>query len=450
MDEIELEGYFWADDQSPRIRGGLRLGAQRGTLGLEAPLRLIESASTDRIDVIRGRSLLGEPVCLLDAFVSRLGTGEPHVQVWTINGALIGTDEPEPAVTGLRTWIEDLDLFYGTPYVHVESHDEGDQTLLNIRWTSRSEVTVSLPDGLRILFDHDYSVTGTGSRLQLIAPARVQVVADTPCAIEALQKAIGPMLVLVAICVGRPVEVLQQRVVLHDGSEARYWIGNRALLREASDPRPWIGLGNLEPIEERLSKWFALYDEMPSAFAMLAEYGRSGPATPWEDRLLYLARFFEQYHRARYTGRRLPRDEFKERRRQVKDALPEDLGQWVDSILQGGNERRLAERLQELVEDLGESVCEVIADPQAFSKAVTDTRNYYTHYSERKGAQVARQLDLVVMVRTLWIVARACVLRELGLPVREVRDLMRLDRHHSWLVARSRSGPDPSVDDSSG
>lgn len=151
---------------------------------------------------------------------------------------------------------------------------------------------------------------------------------------------------------------------------------------------------------------------------MVAEYTRAGSTTPWEDRLSYLARFVEQYHRARLETHRMDKREFRQKRELVKSTLYEakldDLADWTDSLTEHANEKRLAERLQELVEDLGDTVSPVIANPEAWAKAVADTRNYYAHYSDYLQSKAASGFDLVIMTKQLWWVVRACLLREMG------------------------------------
>jgi hypothetical protein len=66
--DIDAEGFFWADEPDRRVRGHLRFDG-RVALALESTLRLVHNASRDKLDVIRGETLLGQPLCLCDCFV---------------------------------------------------------------------------------------------------------------------------------------------------------------------------------------------------------------------------------------------------------------------------------------------------------------------------------------------------------------------------------------------
>jgi hypothetical protein len=218
---------------------------------------------------------------------------------------------------------------------------------------------------------------------------------------------------------GDPSHCSRSAAELPDGSEVQELFPQRPIIHENSKTQqPWVPLGNLQPLDHSLTRWYGFAAELPSAFAMVAEYTRAGSTTPWEDRLSYLARFVEQYHRARLETHRMDKREFRQKRELVKSTLYEakldDLADWTDSLTEHANEKRLAERLQELVEDLGDTVSPVIANPEAWAKAVADTRNYYAHYSDYLQSKAASGFDLVIMTKQLWWVVRACLLREMG------------------------------------
>jgi hypothetical protein len=86
------------------------------------------------------------------------------------------------------------------------------------------------------------------------------------------------------------------------------------------------------------------------------------------------------------------------------------------------------------VEDLGDTVSAVIPNPEAWGKAVADTRNYYTHYSAYLQDRAAHGFDVVVMTKQLWWVVRACLLREMGFDEAKSIDLFSFDSERAWLV----------------
>jgi hypothetical protein len=109
---LDIEGRFW-DPASPTrpVRGRLQWSRQKGTLALEEllrpvgrpgqnPLERVVTAGRDEMDVIAGRTVFGEPLCLMDCFVHQMkGAAVQHPQVWTVNATLLGVDLPPTQIS---------------------------------------------------------------------------------------------------------------------------------------------------------------------------------------------------------------------------------------------------------------------------------------------------------------------------------------------------------------
>jgi hypothetical protein len=446
MTEIDIEGFFWADNPENRVRGHLTFDG-RVSLALESTLRLVKDASRDKLDVIYGTTLLGQPLCLSDCFVYETIMGNvQHRQSWSANKLLVGTHDPKPEVIGMSVTIEDFTQLWGAPRVDLKKGQRDGYDSLDISWISREQLSLTVSD-LTLQIDDDYRFHGNGTHLELDSAPRIRFKLKDPGPVELLSQAVGPLLVLANVFLRRPVALLEQHVELPDGSEVRELFPQRPIHQEGGKPPlPWVPLGNLQPLDRSLTRWYEFAAELPSAFAMVAEYTLAGSTTPWEDRLSYLARFVEQYHRARLESYRMDKQEFKRRREVVKSTLHgtqlDDLADWTHSLTEHGNEKRLAERLQELVEDFGDTVSPVIANPEAWAKVVADTRNYYTHYSDYLKSKAAHEFDLVVMTKQLWLVVRACLLREMGFDNAKSNELFSFDNERAWLVDQQRQAAD--------
>jgi hypothetical protein len=439
---LDVEGYFWAPNMPERrVRGRLRWGHQVGELQLEQILRVIPNASTDKIACIQGRALLGEQLCLTDCHVRSLDSADVKgLQTWTVNGTLEGIDAPDPVIRGIDVRLAALRPFYGSPHVSVPQRgSEQGRDTLQIQWRSSPEVRVDLGD-VELVFDDDWTIDGTASALSLTAHPRLRLLSGRDTSEAELKTILGPVLLFIGVFSGAPAEVRELRLLLVDGREVRSLSGRRPIVTPVGLPRPWLALGNLAPLDRTFPAWISLHEELPRALVMLAEYHRAGPASSWEDRLLYLARFVEQYHRKRHGSLRMPKAEFRARREQVRDRLDGELGTWVDGLIAHGNERRLAERLQELIDDLGDIVADALPDPGLFGQAVTDTRNYYTHYSDYLADRAATGWELVLLTKRMWLVVRALLLRELGFSDAECRALLGFDGQLGWLIASARDG----------
>jgi hypothetical protein len=436
---IDVEGYFWSPD-SPgrRVRGRLRWTSQAGELRLEQILRVVQKASTDEIDVIHGRSLLGEPMCLTDCFVNSTKIAAvQYRQTWTVNGTLLGIDSPQTSLEGLQIQAADLRPFYGEPLVDVSDYKAEARDVLDIRWRSSPEVRVTI-GRIEIVFDDDWRVEGPVSGVEIRARPRLRLLSDGPIQRSDLEDVLGPLILLCGICGSGPIEVQETHLLLPGGEMVRTLSGHRPVASRADPRKAWLALGNLDPLGRTVPAWMALYREMPKALTMLAEYHRSGPDTPWEDRLLYLARFIEQYHRKRHESLRMPKADFRARRKEARDRLGGELGTWVYQMSEHANERSLAERLQDLVDDLGDVVSDVLPDPASFGKKVADTRNYYTHYSDYLASRAAKEMDLVLLTKQLWTVIKALLLREMGYDSKQSRERLEFDPELAWLVGEAR------------
>jgi hypothetical protein len=399
---------------------------------------VVPEASTDRIDVIHGRSLLGEPMCLTDCFVhSTKIAAVQYPQSWTVNGTLLGVDSPQATVEGLQIHAGDLRPFYGEPLVDVTDEKAGARDVINVRWKSSPEVRVTVGP-IEIVFDDDWTVQGPVSGLEIRARPRLRLLSDGPIQRSELEDVLGPLILLCGICGSGPVDIEEMHLLLPDGGVVRTLSGHRPVASRTDPRKAWLALGNLDPLDRTIPAWISLYREMPKAVTMLAEYHRAGPNTPWEDRLLYLARFVEQYHRKRHESLRMPKADFRAWRKEARDTLGGELGAWVYEISEHANERRLAERLQELVDDLGGVIADVLPDPAAFGKNVADTRNYYTHYSDYLAPRAAKEMDLVLLTRQLWILIKALLLREMEYDPAQSRDRLEFDPDMAWLVRTAR------------
>jgi hypothetical protein len=447
---IDIEGYFWADDSTDRVRGRLEWNRQAGELRLERVLRVIPTASTDEISVIHGRSLLGEPLCLTNCFVNRLDIAAvQYPQTWTVNGTLLGSDTADPEIQEMRVYLHGLRDFYGEPLVETKQSEAEGRDGIDIRWQSSPEVRVQL-DTTELIFDDDWSMKAGSTSVELVARPRLRIASSAPAPEADLDEILGPAILLIGICRGAPLRIEEKRLVLATGEEIRSLSGYRPIDQPSSAQSSWLMLGNLTPLDRTVSAWMSLNQELPEATAMLAEYHRAGRSTPWSDRLLYLARFVEQYHRARHSSLRMPKADFRQRRREVRDALGGELGAWVYGLAEHANERRLAERLQELIDQLGDVVDDALPDPTVFGQEVADTRNYYTHYSEHLAEKAATDFDLVLLTKRLWLVVRALLLDELGFDSEASRTLLEFDGGLSWLIrkaAEENSPPDDTAED---
>lgn len=148
---------------------------------------------------------------------------------------------------------------------------------------------------------------------------------------------------------------------------------------------------------------------------MLFEYLVFESALNPADKLLYLARFLEVYHRTRYPGTRDPEDVHNDRVARVKQAAGEKHKTWVNQIVFHSNDITFKQRVRAIVQGPAALAAPVLgATVDEFARVVGDSRNYWTHYSEDLERKALRDVALDDLDDRLLLVVRACVLEHMG------------------------------------
>jgi hypothetical protein len=174
---------------------------------------------------------------------------------------------------------------------------------------------------------------------------------------------------------------------------------------------------------------------------MLAEYLAFGGHLNLADRLLLLARFLEVHHRRHQRSGEIPKQDHRQRVLDVLTSAPSQHQPWLEGVLEFSNNLRLQQRLIELCKD-SRFPREVLNGNRAgFARGVTKTRNYYTHYSSSEKRKAAGSMPLAVMVKRLWLLARSCVLQEIGFSPPEASEAIRRDYEWNWLCRQPRFAP---------
>jgi ApeA N-terminal domain 1 len=149
------------------------------------------------------------------------------------------------------------------------------------------------------------------------------------------------------------------------------------------------------------------------AAELLFEYQvLSSRSTP-PDRFLNLARFLEAFHRSKFGGPRSAQPNFRDRLADVLRGPGAAAAPYIG---------RTAGRLIDLVRD---------------------TRNYYVHYDPRKEAKAAHDVELDYLADRLWMVVRACVMNEVGIPEDVSGAALQRDPLADYLAATRLRRPAP-------
>lgn len=134
---------------------------------------------------------------------------------------------------------------------------------------------------------------------------------------------------------------------------------------------------------------------------------------------LFLAQALEVYHarNSNFTTAERPRAEFRKAVKDILCSVPHPLRRWLDEKLRYANEKTLAQRLDEILDQHPTEVPIFIPDRVSFASKVRHTRNYYTHYDEelkRKGkiAEGEKLFRIATQMRRLLEIS---ILKDLGI-----------------------------------
>jgi hypothetical protein len=96
--------------------------------------------------------------------------------------------------------------------------------------------------------------------------------------------------------------------------------------------------------------------------------------------------------------------------------IAEQHADWIQAALRDANRKRLVDQLRDLFDAQPAGVLEAceIANVDEFAAIARSSRNYFTHPTDKKPANVPDGRDLLVLRNRLWFLLRACVLGYLG------------------------------------
>jgi hypothetical protein len=170
-------------------------------------------------------------------------------------------------------------------------------------------------------------------------------------------------------------------------------------------------------LQEVVCRWFEC-DEYLAPVLDLYSIVNAHAATP-QHRFLLLAHAFEAYHgrSPQFKSTELSPDEHRRRIKEILDRVPSELKDWTKDRLAFANQKTLAQRIAEIINEHQSEVRQLTANFPDFANVVRHTRNYYTHYTENlllKG-KVAQGAELMKLALILEYLLEICLLKELGI-----------------------------------
>ncbi len=194
-----------------------------------------------------------------------------------------------------------------------------------------------------------------------------------------------------------------------------------AFYQGETDPLPtWLypekmlfTLADIPDLQDLLNRWYQITTELETVNDLFfgAHYA---PPRYTSSRFLVNVQALEVYDRIRFSNSVAPKQNYRQKVESIINAVPEEHRVWLKGMLQYGNEPRLLERIQRVVERAGDVIIPLVQDAAQFAKLVKDTRNYFTHFSISVKPRAARGTDLYWLNTALVLLMQRCYLYELG------------------------------------
>lgn len=182
-------------------------------------------------------------------------------------------------------------------------------------------------------------------------------------------------------------------------------------------------------LEQILKTWLSKRDEYRSTMDLFFAIEYSS-GTSLNNEFLNLSQALEVYHRQRFNSTVVPESEYGEKKRRIIEGVPKEHRAWLAEQLAHSNQPRLFQRLLELLKHTEKVVSKLITNSGDFSRKVTDTRNFLTHYS-RRSKNVMDGEELFRATQCLSYIIQACLMLELGLS--EERIVKLFERNQTFL-----------------
>jgi len=165
-----------------------------------------------------------------------------------------------------------------------------------------------------------------------------------------------------------------------------------------------------------LPKWFSVSKELEQSLdLLLRSFANKYDFTI--EKFMDIAKAIELFHRQRFPNGILPNEEFKKRKKRflLDDLTPEEK-QWIQKIMEHGNEPTLFQRLQTLLDTYAFPYFDKrVPDREVCCRQAKDNRNYYTHYNKRLKKVALNGKELFDLTENLKLILLTAILNSIGI-----------------------------------
>jgi hypothetical protein len=206
------------------------------------------------------------------------------------------------------------------------------------------------------------------------------------------------------------------------------YIRNMTQDYKKSDILPINMIFSLPSVKNRLNSllntWFENHKTYHASYTLFFETSYY-KGLNLENYFLNLTQALESYHRNKYGGGYMDKEEYKNTiYEKIKDSIPSgleaDFKEGLKSKIKFGYEYSLRRRLTELFRDNNNFLENFIPEYVVLKNEIVDTRNYYTHYDE-KGQYVKQYSELFNLCEKIKVIFTSFLLFDLGFSYEEVK-----------------------------
>jgi hypothetical protein len=225
-------------------------------------------------------------------------------------------------------------------------------------------------------------------------------------------------------------------------------ITNHGINEAKNDVHPGHMIANYAEIaadfKSVLKRWFECHEQLKPVldlyFAVLSNWVLTD-----QSRFLLLAQALEVYHARskKFTSTEKPEAEHEQRLKAILEKVPtEKYRKWLEYRLKFSNEKALSRRIDEILKSHSTESAQLTAKINDFADKVRDSRNYYTHYSEKtlQEGKVAKGLELRRIVYALHALLQICLLKELAIEGKPIERILEGNNSIEWSDLKKASG----------
>ena len=404
--------------------------------------------------VILGESTQGTPITLLDSFYTawredrdwlKKGPVPIASSTLTSHAILIGVhlnDGNEPRFTSCKIGIPNLERWLDDRPFTIEMSEALKPICINTIYAMPSSKVFEISESigrLRIA----YSVTPPGPWDGTMVH-RAFLVCDPPEPknVKWFVETVGEITRLLTLLFGNEVQSTRMTLSRKGHSEEEsdeeaslYFSRTRV---EQPELNPMDFLTRYPTIQavfpQMVSSWMTESLPIRHALNLLFSSIRE-PGAFLETRFLPIVQAAEVFARVAVPGHIAEPAEFTRVKNAVVSAIPSNVAKPLRDAIKNSlgfaNELRLAQRLHALLDTLdGETIKLVCADRDKFVRGIVNTRNYFTHYTDRYD-RVLQSVEIHWATIKLTTLLKLLLLKRIGLPEGQLRELFQNNHRQS-------------------